>query len=278
MISKHDTSLKTLGPQAARLLMVLHERQHSLFTLADVIKITRLKAASARSFIRALVGRGVVSRLQPGLFNLVPFELGREKDYLGNPYVVVRELMGGRDYYISHASAMDIHRMTTQPQLVVQVSSPKLKRPRTIFGTDFHFIHCKLAHFFGFGEQWVTKQDKVLVSDLERTVLDGLKAPRYCGGITETAKGLAMRRSDLDTHKLVDYALRLNVTAVTQRLGYLMEVLDIGTSKDREHLRRHLTAAYASLDPLLPPEGKYLARWRLRLNVSAEEIRALIQT
>jgi len=37
-------------------------------------------------------------------------------------------------------------------------------------------------------------------------------------------------------------------------------------------VHEHLTATYAILDPLLPREGKFLARWRLRLNVDFEEI------
>jgi predicted transcriptional regulator of viral defense system len=36
-----------------------------------------------------------------------------------------------------------------------------------------------------------------------------------------------------------------------------------------------LTATYHLLDPVLPAEGKFLSRWRLRLNVSPEEIRML---
>ncbi|MFH1725381.1 MAG: transcriptional regulator [Elusimicrobiota bacterium] len=242
------------------------------------MEITGLKAASARSFVRALVSRGVAARLRAGLFNLVPFELGREKEYLGNPYVVARELMRGRDYYVSHASAMDIHRMTTQPQLVVYVSSPKAVRKRSIFGTEFRFVRCPRARFFGFSEQWADKQEKVLVGDLERTVLDGLKAPEYCGGVTETAKGLWMRRADMDVRKLVGYALRLNVRAVMGRLGHLLEVFGIGTPNDVGPLRDRLGRAYVPLDPTLPPEGRFLAKWRLRLNVSAEEIRAVLQT
>ena len=56
---KDNLPLKTLGPQATRLVMVLHERQRILFTLADAMVITGLKVASARSFIRSLVGRAV---------------------------------------------------------------------------------------------------------------------------------------------------------------------------------------------------------------------------
>lgn len=269
---------KTLGPQAARVVTTLQERHHLAFALPEVVEITGLKAASARSFIRALVNRGVAARLRPGLFHLVPFELGREKEYLGNPYVAARELMGRREYYISHASAMDIHRMTTQPQLVVYATSPKAPRGRTVFGTEFRFVRCPRDRFFGFGEQWVDKQEKVLVSDLERTALDGLKAPEYCGGVTEVAKGLGMRRPDIDAEKLVQYALRLGKSAIIGRLGHLMEILEIGTENDKAALRKRLGKAYVLLDPTLPAEGKFLARWRLRLNVSTEELRAVLRT
>lgn len=97
-------------------------------SLADTQKITGLKDISARTLVHKLVGRGVATRLRPGLFQLVPAELGRTREYLGNAYVVARELMGGKPYYLSHASAMDIHDMVTQPQLVVCVTSPKAMR------------------------------------------------------------------------------------------------------------------------------------------------------
>ena len=276
MLKKYNS--KTLGTQAAKLLTTLQERRHLIFTINEVIEITGLKAASARSFIRGLVTRGVAARLRPGLFNLIPFELGREKEYLGNPYIVARELMGGKNYYISHASALDIHQMTTQPQLVVYITSPSAMRGRKIFSTEFRFVRCPGARFFGLSEEWVDKEEKVWVSDLERTVLDGLRTPKYSGGITEVAKGFWMRRADINVNKLVEYALRLNISAVLGRLGYLMEVLEIGTKNDLESLRRSLGRAYVLLDPLLPPEGKFLAKWRLRLNITDKEIHSILQT
>jgi len=278
MRTKHNMHLKTLGPRAARLVTTLYERGRTIFTLDDAEKITGYKPGPARSFIHKLVTRGVAMRLRPGLFILVPFELGSERQYLGNPYVVARELAGARDYYLSHASAMDIHGMTTQPQLVVYITRPKVKRSRTILGTEFHFVYCPRARFFGTVEHWVSKQEKVVISDLERTVLDGLRQPQYCGGITEVAKGFWVRRTNVDGRRLVDYALRLKIGAVIRRLGYLLEAYGIDVPNDIERLRRHLTPAYAVLDPLLPPDGKFLARWRLRLNVPREELQAVVRT
>jgi predicted transcriptional regulator of viral defense system len=46
-------------------------------------------------------------------------------------------------------------------------------------------------------DAWVTKQESIETSDLERTILDGLRHPEYCGGITDVAKGLWMRHDDV---------------------------------------------------------------------------------
>ena len=269
---------KTLGPQAARLVIKLHERGKTLFSNADIRAITGLSPKSARNFVASLVHRGVVTRLKPGLFILVPFELGHEREYLGNPFILARELGGGVDYYISHASAMDIHQMVTQPQLVFYTTTPQAIRPRMVLGTEFRFIRCRHDHLFGITEHWATKTEKVRVSDLERTVLDGLKQSRHCGGFTEVAKGFWMRRDDIDPARLVDYALRLNVGAVIRRLGFLLEMFEVDAPLDLNRLRRRLTTSYALLDPQMPKEGKLLSRWRLRLNIEPEEIKSTVRT
>jgi len=271
-------TLKTLGPQAARLVMTLHERGRLLFRLEDVQEILGLSATSARSFSRKLVDRSVATRIKPGLFGLVPFELGQERQYAVNPLLVARELMNGEDYYLSHATAMEIHGMVTQPQLVVTVTTPILRRPVTALGVQYRFVHCQRRHLFGITDHWATKQEKVRVSDLERTIIDGLKQPQYCGGVTEVAKGLWMRRADMNVARLVQYAVRLGVGAVLRRLGFLLEIYDLGTPKEREPLRRKLTTTYACLDPVLPAEGRYLRRWRLQLNVTSEELQTVGKT
>ena len=274
----NDENLKTLGSQAARLVTELHERGTTVFSNADVEEISGLAPKSARNFVASLVRRGVVTRLKPGLFILVPFELGREREFLGNPLVVARELAGGSDYFVSHASAMEIHQMVTQPQLVIYASATRAIRPRTVLGTEFRFVRCKPDHFFGITDHWATKTERVRASDLERTILDGLKQPEHCGGFTEVAKGYWMRREDIEAGRLVDYALRLEVGAVIRRLGFLLELFDADVPGEIERLRKRLTPSYAVLDPLLPAGGNYLARWRLRLNVEPGEITAVVRT
>jgi predicted transcriptional regulator of viral defense system len=50
---------------------------------------------------------------------------------------------------ISHSSAMELHRMVTQPQFTVLMSTPKRLRARTIDGTEFRFVFVPAEHLFG---------------------------------------------------------------------------------------------------------------------------------
>jgi predicted transcriptional regulator of viral defense system len=275
---EHNSVLKTAGRQTARLLTALYDRSQSTFTLVDAEKITGLSPRTASSLLHKAVRRGLVSRLKPGVFVVVPAELGSSGEYAGNPYLTAVKLAGEAPCFISHASAMEIHRMMTQPQLVVFTSSSKRIRSRKIHGTEFRFVFVRPIQYFGTVKHWVTKQETVDVSDLERTIVDGLRQPEYCGGVTDVAKGLWMRREDIQEAKIVDYAFRLRVGAVCRRLGYLLELYAIGSVNGLRRLRQSLTATYAPLDPLLPREGPHLKRWRLQLNITPQELEAVRST
>jgi predicted transcriptional regulator of viral defense system len=96
--------------------------------------------------------------------------------------------------------------------------------------------------------------------------------------LTEVAKGLWMRRQDVDVDRLVQYARRIGVGAVVRRIGFLLEIYQMASAPDLARLRNGLSATYVRLDPVLPAEGKRLRRWRLQLNVGPEELRAVVRT
>jgi predicted transcriptional regulator of viral defense system len=270
MSMQHNIPSRTIGRRMAGLLAGLYDRSHTAFTLADAQGITGLSAQLTSSLLHKAVRRGLLSRLKPGVFVIVPPELGSVSEYAGDPYLTAKRLAGDAACFISHASAMEIHRMVTQPQLVVFASAAKRLRNRTVHGAEFRFVVIKPEHYFGTVKHWVTKQESVEVSDLERTVIDGLRQPEYCGGVTEVAKGLWMRHQDMQAAKLVDYALRMGTGAVLRRLGYLLELYAIAPDSELTRLREALSETYAPLDPMLPGEGTHLHFWPTGLPGTAD--------
>lgn len=97
------------------------------------------------------------------------------------------------------------------------------------------------------------------------------------GGVSEVAKAIVSLGSKLDSRRLLRSLSRMKVGAVAKRLGYLFEILEVG--KDiLASVKKQVRAGYSLLDPSVPARGPYLARWNLRLNISAAEILSGIGT
>ena len=124
----------------------------------------------------------------------------------------------------------------------------------------------------------MTDQEQVQVSDLEKTLLDCAARPQLCGGIAELAKGLWLRRQALDEERLVSHARRLQHRAAAMRLGFLLETYGLGQPETIADLQSLVATSYARLDPTLPDEGRYRARWRLRINLDPDELVATVWT
>ena len=127
---------------------------------------------------------------------------------------------------------------------------------------------CALRGFY----LWVSKLDQVMVSEIERTIIDCLNHPQHCGGIPEIAKGIWIRRHEINWERLLEYAHRLNKKVVFHRLGFLLELYDLATKKFRNKLRRELSSSFPLLDTQMPKNGPYQSSWHLQVNIPTEEL------
>jgi predicted transcriptional regulator of viral defense system len=271
-------SSKTIGPAGARLLTALAESDRLIFSIADAQAEIGGDYAAVLQTVRRLTRAGWVARLTAGRYALVPLSSGSTNAPQVNRYVIARELLDPAPYYVSHDSAMDIHNMLTRPVTVVTATSPRRLAARDILGIPYRFVYAPLAALWGHAPVWVTPYEQVVVSDLERTLLDGLARPALCAGVSQVATALWMRHTDLDWDKLGAYVEKLSNQAVAQRLGYLLELFELGSAALIQRLQAMTATGYVRLDPLLPDEGPHLARWRLRLNLEPAALQAVIRT
>lgn len=269
---------KTLGATGARLLTALAESNQTIFSIADAQELLESSYDAALKTVRRLAHAGWLVRLTAGRYAIVPLSSGDEPTPQVNRYVIARELLDGAPYYVSHDSAMDIHNMLTRPVTTVIITTPRRLADRDILGVPYRFVYARPLALWGCEPIWVTPYERVTVSNLERTILDGLARPDLCAGLSEVATGLWMRHDDFDWDRLADYAQRLGIRAVAQRLGYLLELYGLGTPATVEVLQGMVGSSYARLDPLLADKGPYLARWRLRLNLESETLQSIVRT
>jgi predicted transcriptional regulator of viral defense system len=270
---------KTLGSVSSNLILTLYEKGTLIFSANDVRNITGFKENYLYRFIQQLVDREVILRLKPGKYFIIPQEIGRESRFIGNWYVVAREIANSPLYYISFYSAMDLHNMTAHPLVKIYITTPKQERKkiRTIVNVKFEFIVQKKEKIWGIQELWINNTEKIRVSDLERTILDCLFKPKYSGGILEIAKGIWIQRDKIDYEKLLDYTQKLNVNVVAKRLGFLFEVFQIGYNL-REKLRKFVNNKYYLLDPTIPKSETFKNNWKLIANINPEELSKAVQT
>ena len=269
---------KTLGPASAEILLRLSAEGKNIFTIADAQAVTSKSYRTTASLLAQMARKGWLVRLTPGKYLIVPLEAGLESIPMADRYVIARVVLDPLPYYISHYSAMTLHQMTTQPINTVYVTVPRQRASRTIAGVEYRFVYANPRSFWGWELLWATDQEQVQVSDLEKTLLDCAARPHLCGGLGELAKGLWLRKDDLDQDRLVKYAKRLNRKAASKRIGFLLETYDLGSPATIAALQALVNRSYTPLDPTLPDKGPYRARWRLRVNLNADELKTVIWT
>ncbi|MBE0432308.1 hypothetical protein IBX73_02445 [candidate division WOR-3 bacterium] len=265
---------KTLGPTGAQLITSLYNIGKTIFDVRDVEKLTGLRGNSATDLASRLIKRNIIARIKPGKYVIIPQEIGDSTNYIGNWYVIAREIVNSRDYYVSHYSAMDLHNMVTHPVTTVYITTPKREysKRRFVGNTVYEFIYTNKQRIWGVTEIWVTRSEKVRVSDIEKTIVDCLYRPEYCGGIIEITKGLWIQRGSIDFEKLRNYTLKFGKYVIIKRLGYILENLNVVDSNYLRELRIEINDEYYILDPLLSTEERYKNSWKIVANIGPKEI------
>jgi predicted transcriptional regulator of viral defense system len=236
------------------------------------VEVFSLKRASAlldctmpatSQVLHRLANRGRLRRIQKATYILVPEGMSPDSYTLEAPLLASALT---HPYYLSYWTALHYYGWTEQPSNTVFIATTRLKKPIRVSGVTFKFIKLKPSRFFG-ATAYQSNGHRIRVADKEKTIVDCLDQPRYCGEIVEAAKGIWNGRKELDFRKIQAYARRMDNRAIIKRLGFMMETLDVGTRKFRESLKSDVSAGYSPLEPGLK-KGKYNKDWHLFVNVS----------
>lgn len=270
---------KYISTQSNELLTYLVERNKKCFDVSMAYNaLPESKASAVRELLSDMTKRGLLMRLKEGVYYVIPYEQNAAT-FMPDWHLIPEYLVNDSKHYIGYYSALHIHNLITQPSLKEQTVVSKQIRPSELKIKDvtFQFIYHNEKHFFGSKKIWIDSFNKVLCSDLEKTLIDCLFKPNYAGGIVEVARAIYASKDKINYQTLLEYVKKFDSQAVLKRLGFLLETLDINTIviDDLQKLKR---PSYVLLDTELPKTGKRNSRWNILENLETDTIQSALFT
>ena len=261
------------GTDLVRILAAEGNRIFTTKKARELAPAAGLKEGYLRQALHHLTNSGWLVRLHNGLYaisssvpGVIPVHEFEIAMALVNPSA------------ISHWSALHYHGLTEQASRKTFVltttgaSVPRARGSRTAQAREgypvddmiYRFVQVKADRFFGTQKVWVGEA-RVTITDPERTLLDGLARPQYCGDFAEILHAFDVRGSSLDLDRIVDYACSLDAATV-KRVGWVLEHWGVAPSK-LERLASLPIKGYRKLDPTGPRRGPCNRRWMIQENL-----------
>ena len=237
----HNISLES------KLLLTLEEKGLSVFATDDAKDILKTTDSSIWHILNGLVHKKRIQRIERGRYLLIPAKAGIEGYWAESPWVIVPHLID--TYYVGFWTAMNFWDMTEQIPYTVFVATTKRKRNLEYLKQRFEFVTLSKKKFFGFVEQKAGNKETFNISSREKTIVDGLTHPEYCGGIVEVTKAMWNARKEVNWKTVLEMAEKMEINAVLKRLGYLLSALNIEekiSEKTKEKIKK---IPYPYLDP-----------------------------
>jgi len=271
-------TIRSLSPLESKLILRLEWDKQAVVKTEDAMRILGISYDHARQVLHRLARDHWLALIQPGKYELIPAERGEYAFPDTNPLFVGSSLVD--PYYFTYATAAFYHGLTTQAASTVYLATIH-GRPRRMLVRDKEYrAVIQPAHkFFGF-TQINAYGSQVNMAEPEKTILDSLDRPGYAGDIPEVARMLQRGKSTLDWIKIMDYAVRLKSRVLLQRLGYLLDILNIPLECNVRN--RLLVEAAGSTKCYLGQlrrwntGGSYNAIWRVVDNLPRQELLAEI--
>jgi len=250
---------KNITQSQLEFIRQLDDLELDIFSLPQLINILHGQKENINEILENLVNKKVLTRIERGKYCRPNF---KDESVIGCHIV--------EDGCVSYWTALNKHGLTEQFPNTVFIQTTKQKSDKTIFGVKYQFVRVPLKKhtaikLYGFGNH------QYKITEVEKTIVDCFDLPEYSGGYAELIR--AFNEAKLNPKKLIEACQSIQNISVTKRLGFLAELLE------KKKLKQFITFAkkqvnekYNLFDPQGSNTGKFINDWRLRLNITQEEI------
>ena len=165
---------------------------------------------------------------------------------------------------------MNLHGLTEQFPNTVFIQTPHKKSDKSIFGVNYKFVKISGSKRCGIIREGYGNYG-YYITDVEKTVVDCFDLPQYSGGFAELIRAFA--DAQLSGDRMIQYCEAVNNIAATKRMGFLAELFEKkGLKSFVRYAKSKIREAYNPFDSQGANAGSFNAEWRLRLNISKEDL------
>jgi predicted transcriptional regulator of viral defense system len=218
----------------------------NLFSLNEVIKITKQKKEVIKSVISRLINQNKIYKIKKGFYSINKIE---------NKFILNKVF---NNTYIGLNSALEYYETTTQRYNNLDLISKNVLNDQKInsFKINFHKINEKL--FFGYERKEINNQD-VFISNIEKTIIDCVyfSSKIYLSEINLFVKKM---KTKIDLEILKTYLEKINSSSLNKRIGYLLEINGLFINNLK------INNKYEKLNKNLKETNNKHKKWKLIIN------------
>ena len=252
-----EPQLAGIGRKERSNLAMVLKAGLAVITPKAVAKVLKLDQSHAAQLLALWAKKGWLSRIKHGVYIPVALQAESLEVMADEPWVVAKGLF--EPCYIGGWSAAEHWDFTEQIFNSTMVFTTKKLRVRelSLKGIKLTVKTIKPERLFGTKAEWRENQ-KVLVSDPTRTVVDAFNDPAVVGGIRMAMdildRYLKSEHKNLDF--LFKYSEQMQNTAIFKRMGFIFEQNHPSEVEFIKKMKTKIKSGYSQLDPAVP--GKSL--------------------
>jgi predicted transcriptional regulator of viral defense system len=246
-------------------IKLMDDYEVQIFINTEIEKLFNQKFDNLGIILENLTNKGFLSRIEKGKYCRANF---RNESVIGC-YLVP-------DGALSYWTALNRHGLTEQFSNKIFIQTTKNKKEKEVFGTTYKFIRIGAEKQLGIIKEGYGN-NTYRITDICKTIVDCFDLPKYSGGFAELLRAFA--QANLTSGKLIEYSTAVHNSAAIKRMGFIAELLDKkGLRNFIKFAKSRQTTTYDLFDPNGSREGIPLSEWRLRLNISKEDIISICQS
>lgn len=260
---------RSLSQTEAKVILSMEAEGKEQVSLSEIRKRAGVSGGFARLLAHRLIRKGWLQRLRRGIYLLNPSRHGPDALPDTDPLRIGSRLVS--PYYFGFATAAELEGLLPQASRVYYLVTTA--RPNAIGNRafQFRFVRVTGSRFFG-SRKMRRRGQELMVSDLERTVLDCLTRPEMSGGMAGVAHIIALAKPRLSWSRLGSHLHRVGNRSLELRTGFLMEQVRPSLPPPAAWLRKFQAKVDDQYVPLGPPKahgrrGPRDRRWHVIQNV-----------